>query len=156
VSKQLSPVSILVDAATAAADFGAAAGAVDAAAAAAFCVNRTDLRIIGTLHQQGALTAGQLAEMCGLSPAATSTAVQRLVGGGHVSRVVDSEDRRRAVIAVTSSTVERLEAIYGPVGEAGMTQLADYSPAQLALLTDFLRRGAALQYAQAERIRSLD
>jgi DNA-binding transcriptional ArsR family regulator len=155
VSKQLPPVSVLVDAATAAAGFGAAAGAVDDAAAAAFGVNRTDLRIIGTLHQQGALTAGQLAEMCGLSPAATSTAIQRLVGGGHVTRAVDSEDRRRAVIAVTGPTVDRLEAIYRPVGEAGMTQLAEYSPGQLVLLTDFLRRGEALQHAQAERIRSL-
>jgi DNA-binding MarR family transcriptional regulator len=113
------------------------------------------LRIIGTLHQQGALTAGQLAGMCGLSPAATSTAIQRLVGGGHVTRAVDSEDRRRAVIAVTSSTSDLLEAIYGPVGEAGMAQLAEYGPAQLALLTDFLHRGETLQHAQAERIRSL-
>ena len=155
MSKQLPPVSVLVDAATAAADFGASAGAVDEAAAAAFGVNRTDLRIIGTLHQHGALTAGQLAEKCRLSPAATSTAVQRLVGGGHVTRAVDANDRRRAVITVTGSAVERLKAIYGPVGEAGMTQLAEYSPEQLALLTDFLRRGEALQHAQAGRIRSL-
>ena len=36
-----------------------------------------------------------------------------------------------------------------------MTQLAEYNPGQLALLTDFLRRGESLQHAQAERIRSM-
>ena len=154
MSKQLLPGEV-VAAAAAAAAFGAATGAVDEAAAAAFGVNRTDLRIIGTLHQRGPLLAGQLAVSCGISPAATSTAIQRLVSSGHVTRAVDPDDQRRAVVAVTGAAVKRLEAIYGPVGKAGMAQLAEYDPAQLALLTDFLRRGVALQLAQAERIRSL-
>lgn len=146
---------MVADAAAAAAAFGAAAAAVDEAAAIAFGVNRTDLRIIGTLHQSGPLTAGQLANSCKLSPAATSTAIQRSVSAGHVTREIDEDDRRRAVVAITEAAIRRLEAIYGPVGAAGMIQLAEYKPAELALLTDFLRRGEVLQLAQAERIRGL-
>jgi DNA-binding MarR family transcriptional regulator len=142
-------------AATAAASFGAAAAAVDEAAAAAFAVNRTDLRIIGTLNASGRMSAGQVAVSCGLSPAATSSAIQRLVDAGHVTRSVDPDDRRRAVVALTVAAATRLKQIYGPVGKAGMTQLAEYDQDQLALLTDFLHRGEAFQLAQAERIRKL-
>jgi hypothetical protein len=60
VSKQQVSRALLAEAAQAAAGFGAAAGAVDEAAAAAFGVNRTDLRIIGLLDQAGTLSAGQL------------------------------------------------------------------------------------------------
>jgi DNA-binding MarR family transcriptional regulator len=141
--------------AAAAADFGAAAGLVDDAAATTFGVNRTDLRMIGILHAHGPLTAGQLAVECSLSPAATSTAIQRLVRAGHVTRAADPDDRRRAVVTLASSGAKTLEAIYGPVGEAGMSQLAEYDSAELQLLTDFLRRGEALQRTQADRIRGL-
>jgi DNA-binding MarR family transcriptional regulator len=154
VSKQSEKTELLATAA-AAADFGAAAGAVDEAAAALFGVNRTDLRMIGILHSRESLTAGQLAAECSLSPAATSTAIQRLIRGGHVTRSVDSGDRRRAMVALTAATVSRLEEIYAPVGKAGMTQLEDYDSAELQLLTDFLRRGEVLQRAQADRIRRL-
>jgi DNA-binding MarR family transcriptional regulator len=155
VSKQSAARELLANAASSAADFGAAAGAVDDAAATAFGVNRTDLRMIGLLHQRGPLTAGQLSAASELSPAATSTAIQRLVSGGLATRTIDPEDRRRVAIALTASAAHRLEAIYGPVGKAGMAQLAEYDAAQLALLTDFLRRGEGLQRAQAARIRGL-
>jgi DNA-binding MarR family transcriptional regulator len=155
VSKQSAPPHQLAEAAAAAADFGAAAGAVDAAAASALGVNRTDLRMIGLLHQRGPLTAGQLSTASGLSPAATSTAIQRLVTSGLITRTVDSADRRRATIAVTAEAADRFEDIYGPVGAAGMAQLAEYDAPQLALVADFLRRGERLQLNQAERIRRL-
>jgi DNA-binding MarR family transcriptional regulator len=156
MSKQPESDPLVIEAAAAAAAFGAAAGAVDEAAAAAFGVNRTDLRIIGILHERGALTAGQLAVSCNLSPAATSTAIQRLALAGYVRRETDSEDRRRAAVSVTAAATARLEGIYGPVGAAGMAQLAEYDSEQLALLTDFLRRGEELQRAQAKRIRGSD
>jgi DNA-binding MarR family transcriptional regulator len=153
MSKQSETSESVLAVARAAAAFGAAAGAVDDAAADAFGVNRTDLRMIGILHARGALAAGQLAASCGLSPAATSTAIQRLALAGYVNRDSDSDDRRRAVVSVTASAAQRLEEIYGPVGKAGMAQLAEYDREQLALLADFLRRGEELQRTQAARIR---
>jgi DNA-binding MarR family transcriptional regulator len=139
-------------AAAAAAGFGAASGAVDDAAAVAFGINRTDLRIIGALHRDGPLTAGRIAEASGLSPAATTTAIQRLVTAGHATREVDAFDRRRVVVSVTTTAARLLETIYGPVAEAGMSVLDRYGTADLALLGDFLRRGEAVQRDQATRI----
>jgi DNA-binding MarR family transcriptional regulator len=155
VSKQQVSRALLAEAAQAAAGFGAAAGAVDEAAAAAFGVNRTDLRIIGLLDQAGTLSAGQLSAAAGLSPAATSTAIQRLLAAGYLTRGADGQDRRRAVLALTPPAAGLLTESYAPVGEAGLAELDRYSAAELTLITGFLRRGEQLQISQASRIRSL-
>jgi DNA-binding MarR family transcriptional regulator len=145
----------LAAAANAAAAFGAAAGAVDEAAGAVFGVNRTDLRMIGILSRDGARTAGQLATECELSPAATTTAIQRLVLAGHVTRETDAADRRRVVVALTSPAERLLVEIYGPVGQGGLSLLAEYTPEELDRLTSFLERGEILQQTEAARIRRL-
>jgi len=100
------------------------------------------------------LSAGRLSALAGLSPAATTTAIQRLIAAGHLTRTVDGEDRRRAVVTLTDSA-GLLSDIYSPIGEAGRLELSRHSPDQLTLITDFLRRGERLQLGQAERIRDL-
>jgi DNA-binding MarR family transcriptional regulator len=150
VSKQ----SAVERAARAAAEFGAAADAVDEAAALAFGVNRTDLRILAAVAG-GPRTAGQVAAAVQLSPAAATTAIQRLVARGHLTRETDPEDRRRAVVALTASARELVDRIYGPLGEAGTALLRRWSAAELELIADFLERGRAMQLAQAERIRGM-
>ncbi|MHA6623378.1 MarR family transcriptional regulator [Pseudonocardia sp. DLS-67] len=150
MSKQLA----VERAARAASEFGDAADVVDAAAAVVFGVNRTDLRILGTVAD-GPRTAGQVATAVHLSPAAATTAIQRLVARGHLTREPDPEDRRRAVVALTGSARELAERIYGPVGAAGMSSLQRWSAAELLLIADFLERGRAVQLAEAERIRGM-
>jgi DNA-binding MarR family transcriptional regulator len=147
--------SVRDEAAQAAADFGAAADAVDTAAAALFGINRTDLRILGLVFDAGTMAAGPLAAAAALSPAATSTAIQRLVAAGHLSRGVDQHDRRRAVVALTPSATTLLNQVYGPLARAGMRELTRYSADELAVIVDFLRRGIRLQLAQADRVRGL-
>jgi DNA-binding MarR family transcriptional regulator len=150
VSKQ----SAVDRAARAAAAFGDAADAVDEAAAALFGVNRTDLRVLGAVAD-GPLTAGQLAEAVRLSPAAATTAIQRLVARGYLTRESDPADRRRAVVALTATARRLADRAYGPVGEAGVAELQRWTAAELELIADFLERGRALQLAQAERIRGM-
>jgi DNA-binding MarR family transcriptional regulator len=149
VSKQLRD-----EAAQAVADFGAATDVVDEAAATALRVNRTDLRILG-LVATGPWSAAALAEAAKLSPAATTTAIQRLMAAGHLTRTVDQDDRRRAVVALTPRAEALIESIYGPLAEAGRRILARYTPDELTLITAFLRRGIDLQLAEADRIRAL-
>ena len=150
----MSKQSAVERAARAAAEFGDAADVVDEAAAAAFGVNRTDLRLLGAVRH-GALTAGQVAEAVHLSPAAATTAIQRLVARGHLTREPDPADRRRAVVALTPSARRLAEGIYGPVGDAGVAALQAWTAAELELIADFLERGRALQLAEAARIRAM-
>jgi DNA-binding MarR family transcriptional regulator len=154
VSKLLpSRAELITEATHAAAAFGAADDLVDEAAAAAFGVNRTDLRIIGLVMAAGTLTAGHLAAAAGLSPAATTTAIQRLIHAGHLTRKTDAEDRRRAVVELTPRAVDLLEEVYGPIERAGRELLERYSEAELALIVDVLRRGERMQLAEARRVR---
>ncbi len=155
MSKQSAPQGMLAAAAQAAADFGAAAAAVDDAAAAVFGLNRTDLRIIGLLREAGPLSAGQLSAAAGLSPAATSTAIQRLAAAGCATRTTDARDRRRAVVELTTTAADLFGQIYDPILQAGLAELARYSATEIALVTEVLRRGQRMQLAQAERIASL-
>ena len=141
--------------ARAAADFGDANGVVDTAAAAVLGVNRTDLRILGLLLAEGAMAAGPLAAAAGLSPAATSTAIQRLVTAGHLTRATDPADRRRAVVQLTASAAAALERIYAPIHRAGLREMARYSAEELTVIADFLTRGRRMQLDQAERVRTL-
>ncbi len=150
----MSKQSSVERAARAAAEFGDAADVVDDAAAAVFGVNRTDLRLLGALRH-GALTAGQVADAVHLSPAAATTAIQRLVARGHLTREPDPDDRRRAVVALTPSARRLADRTYGPVGEAGMAALRGWTAAELDLIAEFLERGRALQLAEAARIRAM-
>jgi DNA-binding MarR family transcriptional regulator len=150
VSKQ----SAVERAARAAERFGSAADAVDAAAADLFGVNRTDLRIIGAVVERP-LTAGQVADAVGLSPAAATTAIQRLVARGYLTRDPDPDDRRRAVVKLTPSAREQAMRIYEPVGDAGVRELQRRTVAELEVIAEFLERGRALQLEQAERIRGM-
>ncbi|MFD1534593.1 MarR family winged helix-turn-helix transcriptional regulator [Pseudonocardia aurantiaca] len=150
----MSKQSAVDRAARAAERFGAAADAVDAAAADVLGVNRTDLRILGAVVD-GALSAGRVAEAVGLSPAAATTAIQRLVASGYLTREPDPQDRRRAVVELTPAARRLAERIYGPVGDAGVAELQRFTAAELEVITEFLERGNALQLAQAERIRGL-
>ena len=136
------------------ADFGAASDEIDAAAAQVFGVNRTDLRILDLVNRAGSMSAGVLAVAAGLSPAATTTAVQRLVAAGHLVRAVDPGDRRRVVLTLTDSPGALVDSCYGPLG-AALRLLATMSPTDLATVEAFLRAGVALQREAAGRIRTM-
>jgi hypothetical protein len=91
----------------------------------------------------------------GLSPAATTTAVQRLVAAGHLRRTVDPADRRRVVLTLTDSAVALVNSCYGPLGGATLRLLATMSPTDLATVEAFLRAGVALQREAAARIQTM-
>jgi DNA-binding MarR family transcriptional regulator len=150
----MSKQSAVERAARAAADFGDAADAVRQAAAARLGLNRTDFRILTSLRTGEPASAGVLAAAAGLSPAATTEAVQRLVARGLLQRGTDPRDRRRAVIRITPGAAAELVALFGPVSDEGHRLLHGYTTAELELLIGFLEKGRRLQLAGAERMRT--
>jgi DNA-binding MarR family transcriptional regulator len=147
--------ALLKDVAQAIAQFQSATALVDEAATVYLGINRTDLRLLGLLYSQGPLNAGRLASAAGLSPGATTVAIDRLERAGYVQRLRADGDRRAIVVEATLAARERIEAIYGPVGRIGMERLARYSYSELQLLYDFLVEGHGLQVEQAARIRAM-
>lgn len=136
------------------AEFQSAVDVVDEAAAERLGVNRTDLRALGMLVRRGPMTAGELAEACGLSRGAMTTAIDRLERADYARRARDLRDRRSVRVEATPRARRLATELYGPIGEAGMARLRRYSDEELALLRDFLRAGRRLQEEHAARIRA--
>ena len=132
-----------------------ATGAMDEAAAAVLGLNPTDLRCLGQLYARGPSTAGELATACGVSRGAMTTALDRLERADYATRTRSDVDRRRVGVEVTPHALELMEAIWGPIARAGMTQLVELSDEQLTFLLDFLRRGRELQETHAGRVRAM-
>jgi DNA-binding MarR family transcriptional regulator len=117
-------------------------------------INRSDARCLDVLEERGPMPAGELAAATGLSPAATTSLVDRLEHAGYLSRVRDESDRRRVLISLTDAGRQNTRACYAPLldGEAWVRAL---TVEQLQVVRDFLRLGAARNEAQAAHVRAL-
>jgi len=134
----------------------AAVDAVDAAAAAYLQVNRTDLRCLEILTQNGSVLPSQLAVQLGLTTGSVTTMLDRLERLGYATRSADPADRRKVVIRITSKAAKKAAKLYGPLAlEGDRDVLSRYSAAELGVLLDFHRRSRQLQERHAARIRQL-
>jgi DNA-binding MarR family transcriptional regulator len=118
-------------------------------------VNRTDLRGLDVLLEQGEATPGYLADALGLTTGSITAMVDRLEKLGYVERRPDPSDRRRVAVRPTPKVIALEGKIYGPWSEAGSRLLAGYSKAELELLIRVLQEVQAEQETQTERVRAL-
>ncbi|GGO47397.1 MarR family transcriptional regulator [Streptomyces daqingensis] len=125
----------------------------DEAAAARLGVNRTDLRCLDLILAGGSLSAGELSVAARLSPAATTSVIDRLERVGYVTRSRDGANRRRVLVAATEAARTAEREVYGPVGEAGRSALRDYDADQLALIGEFLETARRVQEEQTARLK---
>lgn len=118
-------------------------------------LNPTDGKCLSVLREVGPITAGELAHLIGLTTGAVTGVIDRLEARGFVQRVADPHDRRRVIvepIAGATNTPE-LGAIYGPLAAATQAEFIEhYSDEELAVVLDFIQRGAALMRAQTLRL----
>jgi len=98
------------------------------------------------------MSAGRLAEAGGLSPAATTTLIDRLERKGYLRRIRDTTDRRRVLVELTDLARERGWQVYGPLAQEGEAGLARYSDQDLTMIGDFLRQARELTDRHRKRI----
>lgn len=118
-------------------------------------VNRTDLRCMNIVENQGPMPAGRLAELSGLTTAAVTSVLDRLERAGYARRVRDGADRRQVIVELTPLVLERAEQIWGPLGNEASRAMGRMSVAQLKLVIDFFRLGRELNERHIERVRNL-
>jgi DNA-binding MarR family transcriptional regulator len=126
--------------------------AFDEAVATRLGINRTDLRCLDVLLGGGPLPAGGISEALTLSPAATTTVIDRLERAGYVTRTRDAGNRRRVLVTATEAARAVEAAVFRPVGQAGARALDRYDEEQLAVILDFLRTAREVQESQAARL----
>jgi DNA-binding MarR family transcriptional regulator len=121
------------------------------AAAARNGMTATDLQVIDMLDGAGPLTAGQLAELTGLTTGAITGMLKRLEEAGVVRRESDPEDGRRVIVRLVQEKEGALP-ISG-MGDAWDDLVARYDDEQLALLVEFFKRGNTISREEILRLR---
>jgi DNA-binding MarR family transcriptional regulator len=125
----------------------------DEAVSAALGVNRTDMRCVDVIDQEGRLTAGRLASLTGLTTGAITTVLDRLERAGFARRVRDEHDRRRVYVELTDEARARSCEFYEPMAELARKLYARYTDEQLEVVLDFLEHGGKLADEALARLR---
>ncbi|WP_233563729.1 MarR family transcriptional regulator [Cryobacterium tepidiphilum] len=103
-------------------------------------VNPTDFDAMQHLIQSGPLSPSEIAARLGITTAAATMAVDRLVKVGHVTRQPHPSDRRRLLVVPREESVRRAMARLLPmIGETDAL-LSRYTDAEQAAITDYLAR----------------
>jgi len=134
----------------------AANDAFDQVACEKLGINRTDLRCLNIVDNQGPMTAGRLAELSGLTTAAVTAVLDRLEKAGYARRTRDHADRRQVIVELTPLLAERAGNIWGPIGEEAHATLARMSVDEMQGVMEFFRFGIDLNRRHVERVRALD
>src|SRR5262245_43081877 len=121
------------------------------AAAARSGMTATDMQVIDSLAISGPTTAGQLADLTGLTTGAITGMLNRLEEAGVVRRESDPEDGRRVIVRLVQEKEGALP-ISG-MGDAWEDVVARYDDEQLALLVEFLQRSNAISREEILRLR---
>ncbi len=78
-----------------------------------------------------ALTAGQLSTQMGMSQAAVTYLVERMIESGHLRRESDPSDRRRVLLYYDEPGMALARDFFGPLGERNRSALSDFPDADL-------------------------
>lgn len=119
-------------------------------------LNVTDVKCYSLIRQQGSMTAGELAEVTGLTTGAITGVIDRLEKAWLVRRVRDSHDRRRVVIELINNPTHEamLIELYGPLGSAINELVGSYSEAERQVILDFLTQAIEILERSTRELRA--
>jgi MarR family 2-MHQ and catechol resistance regulon transcriptional repressor len=103
-------------------------------------IDDTDFRILEALLNKGSLPVNTIGPKVYLTPGSISTAVDRLVERGLVSRVESPEDRRVRVVSLTVKGKELIAPIFRKHAAEIRKVFVDASPKELRALESTLKK----------------
>ena len=117
----------------------------------------TDHRCLDLLYRFGAMPAGKLTELTGLTTGAVTGIIDRLEEAGYVRRTDDPKDRRRTIVEpIRNKKLERkIEVIFSPLHERMYKLLSSYSDSELAFLHDATTEFIDQTREESKKLRSL-
>lgn len=105
----------------------------------------TEEKTLDLLQRLGPLSAGDIAQRTGLTPASVSGLIDRLERKGFVRRARDTADRRRVFVEIDHGSLTGFRPLFEGFVRDLNDLYATYTDDQLELILDFLRRSAAIQ-----------
>lgn len=127
------------------------------AAAARSGMTVTDMQVMDILENTGPTTAGQLADLTGLTTGAITGMLNRLEEAGLIHRERDPDDGRRVIVRLAPSKDEMHEIgpIFDSIGKAWDEMTSHYDDEQIAFLLEFLKRSNVLSRQELVRLREV-
>jgi DNA-binding MarR family transcriptional regulator len=117
----------------------------------------TDHKCLDYIYRFGAMPAGRLADLTGLTTGAVTGIIDRLEKAGYVRRTNDPKDRRRTIVEPTRNRKlqRKLELIFIPLRERMHRLLSSYSDSELAFLLDSTTEILEQTREESKKLRSL-
>ncbi len=125
------------------------------AAATRIGITVTDMQVIDVLNLTGPMTAGQLADLTGLTTGAITGMLNRLEEAGLVRRERDPNDGRRVIVRLERGKDEmhKIGPIFASFEKAWDDMTSHYDDEQIAFLLEFLKRSNAISREEIVRLR---
>jgi DNA-binding MarR family transcriptional regulator len=117
----------------------------------------TDHKCLDLIYHYGAMPAGKLGELTGLTTGAITGVIDRLEKTGYARRTNDPKDRRRTIVepAGNRKFERKIEMIFMPLHKRMHKLLSSYSDSELALLFDATTKFTEQTREESKRLRSL-
>ncbi|MGH9977195.1 MAG: MarR family winged helix-turn-helix transcriptional regulator [Nitrososphaeraceae archaeon] len=117
----------------------------------------TDHKCLDYIHRFGAMPAGKLAELTGLTTGAVTGIIDRLEKAGYARRANDPKDRRRTIVEPTRNKKldRKIESIFMPLHERIYALLSSCSDSELAFLLDVFTELIKQTHNESKKLRDL-
>ncbi len=127
------------------------------AGAARIGMTVTDMQVMDILESTGPNTAGQLADLTGLTTGAITGMLNRLEEARLVRRERDPNDGRRVIVRLERDRDEahKIGTIFDAMTQAWDEMASHYDDEQIAFLLEFLKRSNALSRSEIVRLREV-
>ncbi len=117
-------------------------------------INGTDIKCLCLIDREGIMTAGELADLTGLTTGAVTGLLDRLERAGFLQRTRDAQDRRRVLVHVVPDSIEqRIDPLFAEVRARFTALWSRYSPQELLVLQDFFKRSHEIIREERNRLR---
>jgi DNA-binding MarR family transcriptional regulator len=116
----------------------------------------TDHKCMDIIHRFGAMPAGRLGEMTGLTTGAITGMIDRLEKAGYLKRANDPKDRRKTIVEPTGNkkSKKKIESIFMPLHQRMYNLLSSRSESELKLLLDVMTEFIEQTHKETKKLRS--
>jgi DNA-binding MarR family transcriptional regulator len=116
-------------------------------------LNLTDHKCVDILFTQGPMTAGDLADLTGLTTGAITGVIDRLEKAGFVRREDDPNDRRRVIVRAIPKRHRQIARLFDDLAARMAELAARYTDKELAVIFDFMAQSCEGLHAATRKLR---
>jgi DNA-binding MarR family transcriptional regulator len=134
--------------------FAARVVLLDETVASLLGLHTTDVKVLRLLGDE-LMTAGDLVERTNLTGASVTALVDRLESAGYVTRIRNTQDRRKVGIRAVAGQTKNLDLMYEHLANEMTAVISKYSEREFATVIDYLQRTADIVAEQTRRLRGV-